>query len=149
AKNQGGVDGMNPGGSARAQVRLLLLQEVMDLSAPSIYVHDLEGRYLFANRSTEIRFGASPGSFVGHTREEVFPPGDPAIDEYRRNDLEVIRRRTAITFEETSEEADGTHIYLSVKYPLFGAEGEIYAVAGISVDITGRKRLEAALRDAE
>src|SRR5262249_41436352 len=101
------------------------------------------------NRSTEIRFGASPGSFVGHTREEVFPPGDPAIDEYRRNDLEVIRRRTAITFEETSEEADGTHIYLSVKYPLFGAEGEIYAVAGISVDITGRKRLEAALRDAE
>src|SRR5215468_10081865 len=112
---------MNPAGSERAQDLLLLLQEVMSLSAPSIYIHDLEGQYLFANRSTEARFGAPPGSFVGRTREEVFPPGDPAIVEYRRNDLEVIRRRTAITFEETSEEADGTHTYLSVKYPLFGA----------------------------
>ena len=126
-----------------------LLQEVMNLSTSQIYVIDLEGRYLFANRRVESRLGMPPGGCVGRSREEFFPPGSPVIAEYRRNDLEVIRRRAPITFEETNEEAGGTRTDLSVKYPLIDSSGEVYAVAGISTDITERKRLETSLRDTE
>ena len=37
--------------------------------------------------------------------------------------------------------------YISLKFPLFDAGGAPYAVAGISTDITGRKKTEEHLRE--
>ena len=41
---------------------------------------------------------------------------------------------------------DGLHTYMSIKFPLFDPAGTPYAVAGISTDITERKRAEKDLR---
>jgi hypothetical protein len=41
-----------------------------------------------------------------------------------------------------------TRTYLSVKAPLYDADGAPYAICGISADITEHKRLLAALEEA-
>ena len=47
-------------------------------------------------------------------------------------------------FEEVSLQEDGQHTSIVQKFPLFDADGEIYAVGGVVTDITERKREEAA-----
>ncbi len=50
-------------------------------------------------------------------------------------------------FDEVATHDDGQlHSYLSVKFPLFDSAGTVYAVCGISTDITERKRIEDQLR---
>jgi PAS domain S-box-containing protein len=134
--------------AAAARNPAQLLRDVADLASSPVYVLDLEGRYLFANRRWEALLGVQRGECVGRSREDLFPVGDRAIAERRKNDLEVVRRGRPVTFEESNEEEDGTHTYLSVKYPLRDEVGRVYAIAGISTDITERKRLEQALSES-
>jgi PAS domain S-box-containing protein len=47
-----------------------------------------------------------------------------------------------LEFEETTLYPDGPHTHLAVKFPLRNAAGEIYAICGVSTDITARKRAE-------
>ncbi len=50
-------------------------------------------------------------------------------------------------FDEIALQADGTvHSYLSIKFPLFDFSGAVYAVCGISTDITERKQTEEKLK---
>ncbi len=51
--------------------------------------------------------------------------------------------------DEENEEPDGKHFYMTVKFPLINSAGEVYAVGGISTDITERKKTEKALMESE
>ena len=53
--------------------------------------------------------------------------------------------KKAITYEEAVPQDDGEHTYLSVKFPLYDANDKIYAICGISTDITERKQAEVKL----
>ena len=58
---------------------------------------------------------------------------------------DVQRERVAVEFEERVPHDDGEHFYISIKFPLVRRSGEVYAVCGISTDITARKRAETEL----
>jgi PAS domain S-box-containing protein len=112
------------------------LRAVIDHAPAYIYMKDIEGRYLLANKPWEQAFHGGR-DVRGKTDHDVFPPH--VADTYRRNDLAVLHSRAPVE----AEEAEGEHMYLSHKFPLSDGEGRIYAVCGISTDITARKRLEA------
>jgi signal transduction histidine kinase len=61
------------------------------------------------------------------------------------HDHEVIETGHQIEFEEAVPLADGIHMYLTVKFPLRDAVGSIYAVCGISTDVTELKRAQQEL----
>jgi PAS domain S-box-containing protein len=124
-----------------------LLRGIADASTSLIFVMDLDGRFIFANRELEDLFGVSAGGLVGKTREGFVPA--EVRDQHRANDLQVIESRRPLTREEANEEADGVHTYLSVKTPLMDTDGRVFAVAGTSTDITGRRKAEEALRHEE
>jgi sigma-B regulation protein RsbU (phosphoserine phosphatase) len=124
-----------------------LLQGILDHAPVVVHVKDLAGRYLLVNRRWEKLFHISRAQAVGETVYDVFP-GERA-DALRANDLRVIESRTPLKFEEVLPHDDGLHTYLSVKFPLYGDGGAVYAVGGISTDITDRKRAEGALRESE
>jgi signal transduction histidine kinase/CheY-like chemotaxis protein len=68
-------------------------------------------------------------------------------DGFAANDRRVLAASGPVEFEEIAPHDDGEHTYISIKFPLRDAAGEIYGVCGISTDITERKRLEEKLRE--
>jgi PAS domain S-box-containing protein len=121
-----------------------LLNNIVNSSSSLIYVTDKDGRFVLTNKAMEMLFGRSREELIGQTRESVLPKD--IADEHRANDLKVLTGKTPISIEERNIEPDGPHYYLTVKTPLLDLNGEVYAVAGISTDITERKRAEETIQ---
>lgn len=119
------------------------LQAILDNSTALIYVKDLQGRYLTINAWFGILFNVDREVIKGKTDYDLF--SKEIADGLRANDLKVIETRSPMDWEEVAPHDDGLHTYISIKFPLFDAVGEIYAVCGISTDISDRKRAENAL----
>ncbi len=116
------------------------LQAILDNAPAAVYVKDLEGRWLIANRQMEAMFGRPVSELVGKHDEEVLTP--EAAQVTRANDARVLAANAALESEEVVPLADGPHTYLSLKFPLCDAEGRATAVCGISTDITERRRAQ-------
>jgi PAS domain S-box-containing protein len=124
-----------------------LLSDITDNSTALIYILDAEGRFLLLNQKAESVLGVSRDILVGKSREAFLPK--EIADRHRANDIEVFHSGKAQLFEEENIESDGKHCYLTLKFPLFDHNGELYAVGGMSTDVTERKRAEEALRKSE
>ena len=120
------------------------LQAILDNTTAVIYVKDAGGRYSLVNRRFEELFGLAREEILGRTDHDLLP--GEAADEYRRNDLEVLRSAAPLEAEETVPQEDGTRVFFSVKFPLKGPDGLPYATCGISTDITQRKEAEERAR---
>ena len=119
------------------------LQGILDNTPAAVYAKDLQGRYLIWNRMMEALFHRRVDDVLGRTDAELWPP--ELAGAFVANDRKVLEMRAPLVIEEFAPHDDGLHTYLSTKFPLLDASGEIYAVCGISTDITGRKRNEASL----
>jgi PAS domain S-box-containing protein len=120
------------------------LRTFVDNSTTCIYVKDAAGRYLLINRQFELIFHVQRADFVGRVDFDVFP-ADIAHG-LRQNDIEVMQRDVPVEFEEVVPHDDGAHTYISIKFPLRDADGNVEGVCGISTDITERQKAQAQLR---
>ncbi|HEY3398506.1 MAG TPA: PAS domain-containing protein [Armatimonadota bacterium] len=120
-----------------------LLQGLLDSTPSLVYIKDLEGRWLLVNQEMARLLGRPQEELLGRTTHELFPA--EVADVHRANDLAVIESGMPITVEEVSGETAGNRIYISVKFPLFDASGQVRAVCGLSTDITELRAAEAAL----
>lgn len=142
------LTGVNTDISARkkAEQDLLVahrqLQGVIDNSAAMVYAFDRQGRIVMANAALAKVLKSTPDQMIGRTRHHFMPKAD--ADWHEANDREVFGKREAKQFEEYSHLEDQTITWLTTKFPLWDAEGQIYAVAGISTDISDRKQIEDA-----
>ncbi|MBF0633663.1 MAG: PAS domain S-box protein [Nitrospinae bacterium] len=119
------------------------LQSVMDNTLAVIYIKDKSGRYITVNKRYEKLFAIAKDRIAGKSDYELFPRD--AAETFRRNDESALRTGEPLEVEEAVPQADGIHTYISIKFPLRDRKGEIYAVCGISTDITERKRAEEEL----
>jgi len=122
------------------------LQQILNNSSAVVYVRDRDERFLLVNKPFERLIGVSQSEVVGKPLEEVFPAETAA--EFRANDMRVFETNALMEFEEYVTLKGGVHTYISSKFPLFDTNGEIYAVCGISTDITTRKKTEEILRQS-
>lgn len=124
-----------------------LFEAVIENTPAVIYIKDLEGRYVMANRRYGEIFRVNPQEMPGKTDYDLFSKQE--ADAFRAMDERVARADRTLTEEEQVPQADGMHSYISVKSPLREEHGRPYAVFGISTDITELKRTEKALAAGE
>jgi len=121
------------------------LATILDSVEAYIYIKGLDYNYQYVNRKVRELFGKPMEAIVGHGDEVFFDRA--TADNLRRNDRRVIEHGERVVEEEINTTAAGdlTSAYLSIKIPLRDDHGQIYALCGISTDITARKEAEAAL----
>ncbi|RIX49146.1 MAG: PAS domain S-box protein [Rhodocyclales bacterium GT-UBC] len=119
---------------------------ILDSVEAFIYIKGTDYRYQYANRRVCQLFGSDLEGIVGRL-DDVFFDARTAAN-IRRNDVRVIEHGERVADEEVNTSADGqvTSAYLSVKIPLRDEEGKVYALCGISTDITSRRQAEAELQ---
>ncbi len=116
------------------------LQTVLNGSPSVIYVKDIDGRYIFVNREYEKVLGIPAETMLGKNQKDFF--SEEISREFDDEDHQVIREKRSFQFENQIEVAGKKHTYLTSKFPLFGAQGEVLAVCGISTDITEHLELQ-------
>lgn len=120
------------------------MQEIMDYSPAAICVKDLSGNFIFINKKVSDLYHSSRNEIIGNTLYDILP--NELADKINKNDRTVIETERSVKSEEKQSQSDGLHYYLSIKFPLFNEDGEIYAVGGISTDITERKLYENEIK---
>jgi PAS domain S-box-containing protein len=129
------------------QISQALLKAVIENSSASIYVKDTQGRYLFVDRRTARSLKIPQEEIIGKTDDDFFLPD--IVSNLRETEQRVIETRQPVEREEMVPKDDGLHTYLSVKFPIYDETNNLYAVGGISTDISERKRIEQALAESE
>ncbi|HWM09924.1 MAG TPA: response regulator [Solirubrobacteraceae bacterium] len=119
------------------------LDGILEHASAMISVKDVEGRYLLVGRRWEEVTRRRAVDVIGRTDSELMPGRNAAPS--RAADLEVIRSGRPFEYERDAITAEGARSFLTVKFPLKDADGEVYAVATMATDVSDRKR---ALADA-
>lgn len=110
-----------------------------------IYIKDYRLRYQYANRKVCELFGVSAADIVGKTDADFFD--EKTVATLQENDLRVIRKGERVASEDANIRVGGERLreFLSVKLPLRNPDGSIYALCGISTDITEHKNIRSQL----
>ncbi|GAB2909245.1 EAL domain-containing protein [Rheinheimera gaetbuli] len=116
------------------------LSTILNSVDAHIYIKDTKGRYQYINRKVAQLFGCEPDEVVGRRDDAFFDAATSA--KLQQNDEKVLQQGLRIVEEEQNRSLDGQHCYtyLSVKLPLRDSKGQIYALCGISTDITEHKQ---------
>ena len=118
-------------------------RDLLNNTSSVIYIKDTSGKYVFVNHKFENLFHLTNSEIIGYTDQDIFPP-EIAIT-FRTNDLKTLGLEAPLEIEEQLPHDDGKHTYISVKFPLRHLSGEVYALCGISTDITDLKNAEKDL----
>jgi PAS domain S-box-containing protein len=123
------------------------LSTILDSVDASIFIKDPEFRYRYVNRQACQTMGQRADDILGRDDHDLLDP--ERARQARATDLRVLTLGERVTTEWTGELSDGRQVVLStVKLPLRDAGGRIYALCGVSADITESKRVEQVLAQA-
>lgn len=139
----------------RAQARTLRalaerehrLDTIVEHAPAALALFDREMRYLLASRRWIADYGLDPANLIGRSHYDVFPsmPEHWKAAHCRAFDGEVSRCE-----EEAFLRADGSEMWLRWEVrPGETSNGRVDSIVVFTEDITGRKRDELRLREAE
>jgi PAS domain S-box-containing protein len=120
------------------------LRAILDGIPFSIFLKDLEGRYLHVNKTYLQQRGCKAEELIGKLDSELFA-SEEAL-EFRDQDQKVLQSPHPVSYERTFFR-DGKRLTQWVtKLALRDQQGDPYAVCGVVVDITPLKEAQEVLR---
>ena len=122
----------------------------LDGSPQPVSLKDTEGRYVLCNAAFETMTGISRERLAGLTDYQVFPQQPGLHETIRDHEAEAIQSgRPVRQFREWRDTENRMRSFVIVKFPVFGAEGELVGVGTVNQDVTELKNAEAQLRQAQ
>ncbi|MDO8692162.1 MAG: PAS domain S-box protein [Dehalococcoidia bacterium] len=133
-----------PKGIKRAEEELKLKSELLDAATDSVFLHDLDMRILYLNRTA---YESS-----GYTREELMSLGlraliTPEFDAKSEERINAVLDKGETVFESCHVRKDGSIMPVEIHNRVIEL-GNSKAILTIVRDISDRKRAEAKLWDA-
>jgi PAS domain S-box-containing protein len=125
-----------------------LFQEILDNLPVAIYVKDMrDERYLIVSRHGASLTHHTPAQMVGKHDDDLF--GEDLVKRRRNQEHQIITTGSAIEQEELIQRNGELQVLHSITFPIYDTQGTIYAVGGISMDITEQKNALQELRTFE
>jgi putative two-component system response regulator len=123
-----------------------LLQSVVNGVPESMFVKDLEGRYVMINAAGAAFLGRSIEEILGQDDHSLFSPETAKI--VRSRDAEVMASGQALSYElsDPTPENPGRAV-LANKRVYRDAQGKVLGLIGMSLDISERKRAEYLIQN--
>jgi PAS domain S-box-containing protein len=121
----------------------------LDALPDFVYAFDRAHRFVYVNRAMEELYGMTAGELVGRSFADLDFPSDLAA---RLDDHLGTIFRTGVTIQDEVffTSPTGTSAYFQFRWgPVLAEDGTVEQVVGVSRDTTGRRMLEARLRDSE
>jgi PAS domain S-box-containing protein len=122
------------------------LRAILDCSPSSIFVKDLQGRYLIVNRQWSRITGIAAEDAVGVTAGESWASEADSIAERER--VLVTTGQPQVSDERMHTRA-GVRDFRVARFVMVDDDGTPYAMGGIATDITARSEAERALAGRE
>jgi PAS domain S-box-containing protein len=120
-----------------------LFEAYFEKSQSMKFVKDLDLRYLLVNQKLTEHFGRTEEELLGQRLSDLVD-GDE-IREIEEREAEALRTGNECHFEISLNRPDGKHRYIKTLFPLRHADGVIYALGGMMLDVTEQKRLAEEL----
>ena len=126
------------------------LRQIIDLVPHYIYAKDKEGRFILANKAVAVFFDTTIKALIGNN-DVSFARSPEEARAMNEKDLSVIDsgRPQNISIEEIVDTHGRARFVQTNKIPLLSWDETTPAVLSVSVDITGTKMAEDALRESE
>ena len=134
--------------SRRLDVQAHRFDTIMDAVPDFVYEFDLDGRFTYVNPSLLSLWGVTAEEAIGKNFHQLDYTRELAT-KLQRQIQEVIDTRHPLKDETPYTSRIGERMYEYLFFPLFAEDGKVEAVAGVTRDITDRRRAEAALRESE
>ncbi|GBC62363.1 hypothetical protein DENIS_3335 [Desulfonema ishimotonii] len=129
------------------QEKQALLHALFNSVSDYIFFKNTEGIFLGCNTAYAEHLYRSPEEITGKTAFDIFPR--PLAEKFRAWDQEVLEQMKPVSAELEVPRVGRKLLVDTVKTPIVTAEGVVLGVVGVSRDITERKEMERALRQAE
>ncbi|MGB9639463.1 MAG: sensor domain-containing diguanylate cyclase [Anaerolineales bacterium] len=123
-----------------------LLCAIFESAQDSIFVKDLDLRYVQVNPAMGKLLNLPLDEIIGKTDAELF--GSQAARDINQADNEVLRGNV-VHLEDRIPIQGKLHVFSVVKTPLRDETGKIIGLCGIARDITSEKEYEQQLRESE
>ena len=111
-----------------------LTESVIEGAGALVYAKDLHGRYILSNQAWRRLHGPAPEDVDETTDDRIFGPEGAAV--LQANDSAVLASGEAVLVQERVLLRGQPVVFRSSKFPLFDENGQVYAVCGVSTDIT-------------
>jgi PAS domain S-box-containing protein len=111
-----------------------MTEAVIENAGALVWAKDLEGRFILSNQAWRRLHGLTEEAAHNVSDDVVFGP--EMAKQLRINDRLVIATAEPLVVQERAQVQGRSVVYRSHKFPLFDDAGRVYAVCGVSTDVT-------------